>query len=136
MPEQLSTAPFRHAFAMAMLANMTHEELAMYDKAGIAIADARGAVEQAREEALREGRQEGRQEGEQKGRQDGIQIGEQKGRREEGASMLTRLLQRRFGDLPPWASQEIADAELSTLEEWSLWILDAPTLESVLAVPS
>ena len=46
--------------------------------------------------------------------------------------MLTRLLQRRFGDLPPWASQKIADAELSALEEWSLRILDAPTLESVL----
>ncbi|MBF0583193.1 MAG: DUF4351 domain-containing protein [Magnetococcales bacterium] len=48
----------------------------------------------------------------------------------------TRQLQRRFGDLPPWASQKIADAELSTLEEWSLRILDAPTLESVLADPS
>ncbi|MBF0583324.1 MAG: Rpn family recombination-promoting nuclease/putative transposase [Magnetococcales bacterium] len=125
VPEKLSTDPFRHAFEMAMVANMTAEELEMYDKAGIAIADARGAVEQAREEALREGRQEGIQIGE--------QTGEKKGRREEGASMLTRQLQRRFGDLPPWASQKIADAELSTLEEWSLRILDATTLESVLA---
>ncbi|MEO5354357.1 MAG: DUF4351 domain-containing protein [Magnetococcus sp. XQGC-1] len=49
---------------------------------------------------------------------------------------MTRQLQRRFGDLPPWASQKIADAELSTLEEWSLRILDATTLESVLADPS
>ena len=47
-----------------------------------------------------------------------------------------RLLQRRFGDLPTWASQKIADADLSTLEEWSLRILDATTLESVLADPS
>ncbi|MEO5334246.1 MAG: Rpn family recombination-promoting nuclease/putative transposase [Magnetococcus sp. YQC-5] len=69
-------------------------------------------------------------------RQDGILIGEKKGRREEGASMLTRQLQRRFGDLPSWATQKIADAELSTLEEWSLRILDATTLESVLADPS
>ncbi|MBF0096951.1 MAG: hypothetical protein HQM04_09070 [Magnetococcales bacterium] len=50
--------------------------------------------------------------------------------------MLTRLLQHRFGDLPPWASQKIANADLSTLEIWSLRILDAPTLESVLADPS
>ncbi|MBF0161864.1 MAG: Rpn family recombination-promoting nuclease/putative transposase [Magnetococcales bacterium] len=118
VPEKLSTAPFRHAFEMAMVANMTSEELEMYDKAGIAIADARGAVELAREEALREGEQKG----------------EQKGRQEGKAEMLTRQLQRRFGDLPPWANQKIADAELSTLEEWSLRILDATTLESLLAV--
>ena len=72
----------------------------------------------------REGRQEGRQEGE--------QIGEQRGE----AKMLTRQLQRRFGDLPSWASQKITEAELSTLEEWSLRILDATTIESVLADPS
>jgi hypothetical protein len=65
---------------------------------------------------------------EQKGWRDGEQAGE--------AKMLTRLLQRRFGNLPPWASQKIADANLSTLEEWGLRILDATTLESVLADPS
>ncbi|MBF0185903.1 MAG: DUF4351 domain-containing protein [Magnetococcales bacterium] len=62
--------------------------------------------------------------------------GEQKGRHEGETAILTRLLQRRFGDLPPWASQKIADADLATLENWSLRILDAPTLESVLADPS
>jgi predicted transposase/invertase (TIGR01784 family) len=128
VPEKLSAAPFRHAFEMALVANMTAEELEMYDNAGIAIADARGAVELAREEALREGREEGRQ--------DGIQIGEQSGEKRGKAEMLTRLLQHRFGGLPPWASQKIADADLATLENWSLRILDAPTLESVLADPS
>ncbi|MEO5350514.1 MAG: Rpn family recombination-promoting nuclease/putative transposase [Magnetococcus sp. YQC-3] len=39
------------------------------------------------------------------------------------------------GDLSPWANQKIADAALSTLEEWNLRILDATTLESVLAEP-
>ncbi|MBF0161596.1 MAG: DUF4351 domain-containing protein, partial [Magnetococcales bacterium] len=54
--------------------------------------------------------------------------------RQEGeARMLARLLQRRFGDLPTWASEKIAKAEPPVLEEWSLRILDAPTLESVLA---
>jgi hypothetical protein len=70
----------------------------------------------------------------------GILIGKQEGRLEGElageAKMLTRQLQRRFGDLPTWASQKIADAELSSLEEWSLRILDAPTIESVLADPS
>ena len=62
--------------------------------------------------------------------------GEREGKQEGEALMLTRQLQRRFGDLPAWASQKIADAELSTLGEWSLRILDATTLESVLADPS
>ena len=59
----------------------------------------------------------------------GILIGEQKGE----AKILTRQLQRRFGDLPEWASEKIAQAKPSILEEWTLRILDAPTLESVLA---
>ncbi len=74
--------------------------------------------------------------GEERGRLAGIQIGRQEGEKEGEAKMLTRQLQRRFGDLPPWASQKIANADLSTLEEWSLRILDATTLESVLADPS
>ncbi|MEO5348377.1 MAG: hypothetical protein H7836_01850 [Magnetococcus sp. YQC-3] len=65
-------------------------------------------------------------------KQEGELIGEKKGK----ADTLTRLLQHRFGDLPPWASQKIADAELPTLEEWTLRTLDAATLESVLADPS
>ncbi len=65
--------------------------------------------------------------------QRGIQIGEQKGRQEECAAMLTRQLQRRFGHLPAWANEKITKADLSSLEEWTLRILDAPTLESVLA---
>ncbi|MBF0162505.1 MAG: Rpn family recombination-promoting nuclease/putative transposase, partial [Magnetococcales bacterium] len=104
VPERLSSPPFQHAFEMARVANMTAEELEMYDKAGIAIADARGAIELAREEAFREGEQRGEQRGEQKG--------ERKGK----AETLTRQLQRRFGDLPVWANRKIADAELSTLE--------------------
>ncbi|MBF0584998.1 MAG: DUF4351 domain-containing protein [Magnetococcales bacterium] len=51
-------------------------------------------------------------------------------------ALLIRLLQCRFGNLPVWATDKIAKADLSTLEEWSLRILDATTLESVLADPS
>ncbi|MBF0162340.1 MAG: DUF4351 domain-containing protein [Magnetococcales bacterium] len=69
------------------------------------------------------------------GRLEGIQIGEQSGEKKGKAEILTRLLQRRFGTLPPWVSQKIADADLSTLEAWSLRILDASTLDSLLADP-
>ena len=68
-----------------------------------------------------------RMDGKQEGRQEGEHIGE--------AKILTSQLQRRFGDLPAWASDKIAKADLSTLEEWSLRILDAPTIESVLTDP-
>ncbi|MBF0585165.1 MAG: Rpn family recombination-promoting nuclease/putative transposase [Magnetococcales bacterium] len=132
VPEQLNAAPFRHAFEMAMMANMTAEELDIYDKAGIAITDARGAVELARTEALQAGKEEGIQIGEQRG----IQIGEQKGRQEGEASMLIRQIQHRFGTLPIWAREKISGADLSTLEAWSLEMLDATTIEHLLADPS
>ncbi|MBF0462223.1 MAG: DUF4351 domain-containing protein [Magnetococcales bacterium] len=66
-------------------------------------------------------------------RQEGIQVGIQEGEQKGEAKMLVRQLQRRFGNVPEWANEKIAKADLSSLEEWSLRILDAPTLESVLA---
>ncbi|MBF0179380.1 MAG: Rpn family recombination-promoting nuclease/putative transposase [Magnetococcales bacterium] len=72
-----------------------------------------------------EGRKEGIQIGEQRGRQDGRQEGE--------AAMLTRQLQRRFGSVPDWASAKIANATSQALEEWSLRVLDARSLEEVFA---
>ncbi len=51
--------------------------------------------------------------GEAKGRLIGIQIGRQEGEQKGEVKMLTRQLQRRFGTLPPWASQKIAEADLS-----------------------
>ena len=58
-----------------------------------------------------------------KGKQEGEQRGE--------AKMLSRQLQRRFQEVPSWASKKIAEADLPTLEEWSLRILDAESLEDV-----
>jgi hypothetical protein len=58
------------------------------------------------------------------------------GRQEGESAILVRQLQRRFGNLPAWASEKIAKAEPPALEEWSLRILDATTIESVLADPS
>ncbi|MBF0460909.1 MAG: hypothetical protein HQL87_05880 [Magnetococcales bacterium] len=59
------------------------------------------------------------------GQEKGIQIGESK--------ILMRQIQRRFGDVPVWASEKISQAQSSSLEVWSLRILDAPTLDSVFA---
>ena len=73
-----------------------------------------------------------------KGLQEGEQIGEQRGeregRKEEATNILLRQLTHRFGDVPNKAREKIAGADLATLEEWSLRILDAQSLEDVFRV--
>jgi hypothetical protein len=73
------------------------------------------------------------EEGEQKGRQEGEQKGRLEGRLEGEAALLLRLLERRFGALPDWVRDRIAAADTASLEEWSLRLLDAGSLEDVLA---
>jgi hypothetical protein len=58
-----------------------------------------------------------------------VRGGEQRGE----ANLLIRLLERRFGALPGWARDRIAAADIPTLEEWGLRVLDASNLEDVLA---
>ena len=53
------------------------------------------------------------------------------GERDGEATMLTRMLQRRFGSVPEWAKEKIARAELPSLEEWSLRFVDAQSLDDV-----
>ncbi len=91
IPESLRDEPFHHAFEKARVANMNREELEYYDKAGMAIADARGAIELARDEGKEDGLREGHRQGFEKGRQQGE------------AALLSRLLQQRFGPLPDWS---------------------------------
>ena len=55
----------------------------------------------------------------------------QEGRQEGKASTLLSQLQRRFGAVPNDTRKKISSADLPTLEEWSLRILDAKSLEGV-----
>ena len=57
--------------------------------------------------------------------------GEQKGHHERAAMTLLNQVQRKFGDVPSWAHDRIARADLPTLEEWSLRFVDAKSLEDV-----
>ncbi len=61
----------------------------------------------------------------------GMRKGMQRGHRDGEATILTRQLQRRFGTIPDWANEKIAKAEPPSLEEWSLRILDAQSLDDV-----
>ncbi len=65
--------------------------------------------------------------------QENAQRAEQKGRQEGEAALLRRQLERRFGPRPDWAADRIAAADTAALEEWSLRVLDAGSLEDVLA---
>ena len=64
---------------------------------------------------------------------EGEQRAEQRGRQEGEAAILRRQLERRFGALPDWARDRIAAADTAALEEWGLRVLDAGSLDDVLA---
>ncbi|MBF0143464.1 MAG: hypothetical protein HQL57_05350 [Magnetococcales bacterium] len=100
---------------MTQVAYMTPDEMELYDNAGIAIADARGAVELAMAE--------GEARGEARGRDLGL--------REGARRILLSLLQQRFGPTPEWVSAQISAADSETLEEWTGKILVAESLTSL-----
>lgn len=47
------------------------------------------------------------------------------------AAVLTRLIRRRFGDIPKPITQQIAKADAETLLQWSDKFLDAANLEEI-----
>ena len=57
--------------------------------------------------------------------------GHRDGERDGEAKVLARLLLRRFGSIPDWASEKVSKADLSSLEEWSLRFVDAQSLDDV-----
>ena len=55
-------------------------------------------------------------------------------RQQQGeALLLRRQLNRRFGPLPEWAARRLTDAGPAQLERWGERVLEAATLEAVLA---
>jgi hypothetical protein len=86
-------------------------------------------IEQWKQEGLAAGLREGEQLGEKRGEERGRKLGKQQGE----AALLLRLLERRFGELPGWVADRVLAADSATLGEWSLRVLDAATLEEVLA---
>ena len=56
-------------------------------------------------------------------------------RREEASTLLQRQVNHRFRDVPAWAQEKIAKADLPTLEAWSLHFVDAQSLEALFIHP-
>ncbi len=53
------------------------------------------------------------------------------GRQEGEATLLQRLLHRRFGSLPGWVPERLHSADQATLESWGDRVLEAHTLDDV-----
>lgn len=58
--------------------------------------------------------------------------GMQQGRLAGKVQLLTRILARRFGELPVWANDRILHADENTLDVWTEAVLSADSLTSVL----
>ncbi|MBF0261358.1 MAG: DUF4351 domain-containing protein [Magnetococcales bacterium] len=72
-------------------------------------------------------------ESEQRGLLAGEQRGLLAGRKESAVSLLLRLMKRRFGPVPDWARAKIEQADQERLELLSERILDAGSIEELLA---
>ncbi len=70
--------------------------------------------------------------GQKKGLEEGEKKGEKKGERTGKALLLRRQLERRFGELPKWASKKLDSASAEKLEKWGLQLLDAETIKEAL----
>jgi len=64
--------------------------------------------------------------------QSALEKAEARSRQEGERQMLTRLLTARFGPLPAWASEKIASAGIELLEDRSVKLLTAKSLEEFL----
>jgi len=67
------------------------------------------------------------EQGMKKGRKEGMQ----QGRQQAGYKILSTQLTHRFGTLPQWVTEKINNADLDTLEKWSLRLLSAEKLDEV-----
>jgi hypothetical protein len=59
------------------------------------------------------------------------EMAEERGEKKGEASMLSTMLEARFGALPEWAKAKIAEAETDTLVSWGLRLIEAKSLEEI-----
>ncbi len=68
------------------------------------------------------------EQGVQQGIQQGIQQGLQQGLQQGTCEVLSKLLHRRFGELPGWARERLIAADQATLDAWAEEIFDASSI--------
>ena len=62
------------------------------------------------------------------GLEQGLERGRQEGRQEEGLAILRRLIGKRFGTVPAWAEERLANLSTAQIEDFSLSVLDAKSI--------
>jgi hypothetical protein len=60
------------------------------------------------------------------------QEGERRGERKGELAVLRRLLQKRFGPIPSWATEQLASRSTAEMEELSVRVLDAKSIEDLM----
>lgn len=71
------------------------------------------------ENLVKKERLEGRQEGRKEGRQEGAE------------GILRKLITLKYGELPGWTEQQLANATSEQLDDWALRLMTARTLEEL-----
>ena len=85
------------------------------------------------ERGLQKGMEQGLEIGIEKGIEQGIEKGIEKGRAQGSASVLLRLLNRRFGPLSPDIIRRLSQSTPEQLEIWAERVLEARTIDEVFA---
>ncbi|MDR9469088.1 DUF4351 domain-containing protein [Marinospirillum sp.] len=67
----------------------------------------------------------------QKERNEGRLEGRNEGRNEGQSLALQKLIQLKFGELPEWAQQQIAQADSEQIDHWISTLLEADTLDTL-----
>jgi hypothetical protein len=80
----------------------------------------------------KKGLEEGRQEGMRDGIEAGMREGERKGERKGELAILRRLFEKRFGAIPSWVEDRLASRSTLELEDLSVRVLDAQSIEDLL----
>ena len=81
---------------------------------------------------INEAKRQGREEGLEKGRQEGLEQGLQSGRLEGESRLLRKMIQVKFGEIPPWADDLIRSADSKQIDLWVESLMTADSLESLL----
>ncbi len=63
----------------------------------------------------------------------GIEQGLEQGTHQGAETVVRRLMQKRFGPLPAWASTRLSELTTPELEDLSLRLLDVQTLDELFA---
>jgi hypothetical protein len=62
----------------------------------------------------------------------GLEQGLEQGRQQGERSVLRRQIEKRFGPVPDWADTHLAQLSLAELDDLSLRVLDAASLDDLL----